>query len=214
MRTEVVTTMWSYPIKRAVIAGGAALILSTVAMGMTMAQQTAPPAGQTAPDRSNQGSFLDALARRLGLGTAQLQQAMSETRAELGLTGRPFDGRRQFRGDRPATAAATAIGISVEQLRQELPGKSLAQVAQAHGRNPADVATALKNAANQRIEQATGSGRISPERASQMSQRIAERIDAAMSHVVPEGGPRFEGPGGPERMPGPRPGLGEPGPLF
>jgi hypothetical protein len=110
------------------------------------------------------------------------------------------------------SAAATAIGITIEQLREELPGKSLAQVAQAHGRNPADVAAALKNAANQRIEQATTSGRISAERAAQMSQRIAERIDEGMSRVVPEGGFRFQGPGDRGRMRGMRPGSGEPEP--
>jgi hypothetical protein len=50
--------------------------------------------------------------------------------------------------------AAQAIGITPEQLRQQLPGKSLAQVATDHGKNPADVATALKTAANARIDQA------------------------------------------------------------
>jgi hypothetical protein len=39
-----------------------------------------------------------------------------------------------------------------------LPGKSLAQVAQAHGKNPNDVATALKNAAQQRIDQEVTAG--------------------------------------------------------
>ena len=49
--------------------------------------------------------------------------------------------------------AAQAIGITPQELRQELPGKSLADVAHAHGKNPADVATALKTAANQHIDQ-------------------------------------------------------------
>lgn len=53
-----------------------------------------------------------------------------------------------------ATVAAQAIGITPEELRQELPGKSLAQVAQAHGKNSADVASALKQAADARIDQA------------------------------------------------------------
>jgi hypothetical protein len=50
--------------------------------------------------------------------------------------------------------AAQAIGITPQQLRQELPGKSLAQVATANGKNPADVATALKTAASAHIDQA------------------------------------------------------------
>jgi hypothetical protein len=60
--------------------------------------------------------------------------------------------------------AAQAIGISPQQLRQEIPGKSLAQVAEAHGKNSADVASALKTAANQRVDQG---------------------IDRAMARVVP-----------------------------
>jgi len=39
--------------------------------------------------------------------------------------------------------------FSVAQLRQELPGKTLTQVATAHGKNPADVAGPLKNAEHQ-----------------------------------------------------------------
>ena len=50
--------------------------------------------------------------------------------------------------------AAQAIGVTPQQLRTELPGKSLAEVAQAHGKIAADIATALKNAADQRIDQA------------------------------------------------------------
>jgi hypothetical protein len=48
--------------------------------------------------------------------------------------------------------AAQSIGITPEQLRAELPGKSLAQVAEAHGKSPADVAAALKKAADARID--------------------------------------------------------------
>ena len=51
-------------------------------------------------------------------------------------------------------AAATAIGIPADQLRTELQGKSLADVATAHGKSANDVATALKNAAHTRIDQA------------------------------------------------------------
>ena len=61
-------------------------------------------------------------------------------------------------------AAAQAIGITVQELHQELPGKSLTQVAEAHGKSAADVAAALKTAAHARIDQ---------------------RIDQAMTRVVP-----------------------------
>jgi hypothetical protein len=47
-------------------------------------------------------------------------------------------------------AAATAIGIPVTQLQQELATKSLADVATSHGKSAVDVANALKNAAHAR----------------------------------------------------------------
>src|ERR1051326_7097300 len=62
-----------------------------------------------------------------------------------------------------SAVAAQAIGITPEQLHQELPGKSLAQVAEAHGKSADDVASALKTAAHARVDQ---------------------RIDRAMNHVV------------------------------
>jgi hypothetical protein len=58
--------------------------------------------------------------------------------------------------------AAQAIGITPQQLRTELPGKSLAEVAQAHGKSSADIATVLKSAADQRIDQAVN--RVVPQR--------------------------------------------------
>ena len=48
--------------------------------------------------------------------------------------------------------AAQAIGITPEELHQELPGKSLAQVAEAHGKTGAEVAAALKTADDARID--------------------------------------------------------------
>jgi hypothetical protein len=72
----------------------------------------------------------------------------------------PQTGRHS--GHRSAVAAE-AIGITPEQLHQELPGKSLAQVAEAHGKSAADVSSALKTAAHARVDQ---------------------RIDRAMNHVV------------------------------
>jgi hypothetical protein len=89
--------------------------------------------------------------------------------------------------------AAEAIGITPQQLMQELPGKSLAQVAQAHGRNPADVAAALTNRANQMIDRAVSSGWMSADQGNQAKQRIAERIQQRMDQVVPENSPLFRG---------------------
>ena len=179
-------------------------------LGLALAQQGATPTpgtpapGQTAPGRPGHQAFIDALARQLGITSERLQQAMTAARNEVGLTGGSFGGRHgPGRGGMDLTAAAQAIGISADQLRQELPGKSLAQVAQAHGRNPADVATALKNAANQRIDQAVANGRLNATQATDMKQRAAQRIDQLMNEVKTQFGPG--GPGRGNGVPGPGP---------
>ena len=72
-------------------------------------------------------------------------------------------------------------------------GKSLAQVAQAHGKTANDVATALKNAANQRIDQEVAAGRLTADQATQRKQDIATRIDQMVNQVRPQpGAPRGE----------------------
>ena len=85
-------------------------------------------------------------------------------------------------------AAATAIGITPQQLRTELAGKSLADVAKAHGKQPADVATALKNAAHTRIDQAVTAGRLTADQANTQKTQVDQRIDQQINQVVPQRG--------------------------
>lgn len=197
-------------VRRGILAGGAVLIVGGAAIGVASAQQPTPtpspratPPAQATP-RPGYQAFLEALARRLGITTERLQQAITEARNDVGLPQRGpgfgfgKHGRGFFFGGVDFSVAAQAIGISVDQLRQELPGKSLAQVAQAHGKNPADVATALKNAINQRIDQAVAAGKITADQASQAKQQAAQRIDQLMNQVVPQRGLR-----GPWRGPAP-----------
>ena len=178
--------------RRVLVAACAVLVLGGLAVGAAAAQATPTPtpSGQ-AP--SGYQAFVDALARRLGVTSANLQQAISQARADVGLpaNGQGFGpggrGRGGFGPD--LTTAAQAIGISADQLRQELPGKSLAQVAQAHGKNPTDVANALKNAANQRIDQDVTAGRLPSDQAAQRKQQASQRIDQLMNEVRQPGGP-------------------------
>ena len=159
--------MWTRQVRVRVITGAMVVALGVASIGFaagqsaTMAHAQQPTPGQSTGGPGRQ-AFVDAVARQLGITSERLQQAFTQARAELGLPGpggpggpggRRGPGRRGHGAGERLTAAAQAIGITVEQLRQELPGKSLAQVAQAHGKNPSDVATALKNAANQRIDE-------------------------------------------------------------
>lgn len=184
------------PLKRTMLAGAASLALVGATLGAVGAQQqpaasptpTAPAARQAQHDQ-----FLNTVAAKLGVTPDRLRQAMEQTRQELGIRdhqpGGP-GGPRGHGGPRLGfEVAARTIGISVDQLRQELAGKSLADVAQAHSVSPTTVANALKADANTRIDQAAAAGRIPADQVAQAKQRAAEQIDQSMTRQGPTGGP-------------------------
>jgi len=186
----------SFPARRGLAAAGAVLLLGGSAVGIAAAQSAPSPSpassGQTSQAASHHQAFIDALAKRLGISSATLQQAVGQARTDAGLPAGGFGFDHGGRGGfgRDLSAAAQAIGIPVTQLQQELARKSLAQVAQAHGKSPADVATALKNAAHQRIDQEVASGRLTADQATQRKQQVDQTIDQHLTDVVPQGGPR------------------------
>jgi hypothetical protein len=187
--------------RRGALGIGAALLLSAAGVGMVAAQQTpdatSTPSGQQAP-RPGPRAFLDALASRLGITPDTLQQAITDARTDVGAPdvgpgsrgGFPFPGHG-WRGPGPGVAldaAAPAIGITSDQLRQELSGSSLSAVAQAHGKDPADVANALKAAANTRIDQAVADNRLTADQAARIKDETAQRIDQLMTATRPAAG--------------------------
>jgi hypothetical protein len=197
--------------KRALAALGAAALLGVGAAGVAGAQT--PPATTTptpragAPATSSSQQFLDALAARLGIPADRLKQAIDEIRQSLGIPDRgdrsglpgPLGGRGgDFdRGGFGASlsVAAQAIGITADQLRQELPGKSLADVARAHNVDPARVATALKTDAAARVDQAVQAGRVAADQAATLKQQANTRIDQQMTQQTPAAGSRGAAPG-------------------
>ena len=200
--------MRNVPFKRTALAGVAGLALVGASLGVAGAQQaptasptptapaTRPATGQTPADhQARHDQFLAAVAAKLNVTPDRLRQAMEQTRTELGIPDRPSGGpgRGGFRAG--LDAAATALGISVDQLRQELPGKSLADVARARNVNPTTVANALKADANARIDQAAAAGRIPSDQVAAAKQRAAAEIDQRLTQQVPVGGAPTGGPG-------------------
>jgi AraC-like DNA-binding protein len=186
-----------FSLRRGLAASGAVLVLGGSAVGIAAAQTTpsAPPVTAQA-GQSGYQAFIDALAKRLGISSATLQTAIGQARTDAGLpaTGGfgPGDGPRGHGGPgggQDLSAAATAIGIPESQLQQELVTRSLADVATAHGKAPADVATALKNAAHARIDQDVAAGRLTAAQATQEKQQADQHIDQQMTQVRPQGGP-------------------------
>jgi hypothetical protein len=190
--------MRSIRFKKALVATFAAAVVAGAAIGVAAAQQTPTPT-PTQGQQSRQ-NFLNALAKRLNITVDQLQQAITGARQDAGLPaapngqGFPFGpgGPRGARGGfgrglfgESAQTVATTLGITTDQLRQELPGKSLAQVAQAHGHTDKDLITALTNAANTRIEQAVSSNKITADQGNQAKQRLSQNIPNLVSRTWP-----------------------------
>jgi len=201
-------------VSRVAIVAGAVLVLGGSAVGIAVAQTPPTPT----PNAQQQGyqKFVDALAKRLGITSQQLQGDISQARQDAGLPanggfgrgpGGPGGPRPGARGFVDLQAAATAIGITPQQLRTELAGKSLAQVATAHGKTANDVVSALTAAANTRIDQAQTSGRLTADQANTAKSDAANRINQLVNQAMPQGGPGGRGapgaPSAPGRGPGP-----------
>ena len=184
-------------LRRIAVAGVAVLVLGGSAVGIAAAQ--AQPSTTPSAQQSPYQKFITALAQRLNVTPQTLQDDISKARQDAGLPdrgqGQGFPGAfgrggpRGFGAGLDLNAAATAIGITPQQLRTELQGKSLSDVATAHGKNPADVATALKNAAHQRIDQMATNRNLSADQVNTMKTQVDQHIDQLMTQVLPQGGP-------------------------
>ena len=81
-------------------------------------------------------------------------------------------------------AAAAYIGVNPKALAAELKGKSLAQVATAHGKTAAGLKAALLAPFQARLDKAVTAGRISSADAQARLGRISARLDALISKTM------------------------------
>lgn len=83
--------------------------------------------------------------------------------------------------------AATTLGLSEDDLRTQLrDGKTLADIASAQGVSVDDLVAALVKAAQERIDQAVTDGKLTQERADELSKHLTERITARVNGERPE----------------------------
>ena len=122
--------------------------------------------------------------------------------------GRGGPGRR---GGPGLEVAATALGITADELRGELQsGSSMAEVATAHGVDVQKVIDALVADATIHLDAAVTAGKLTQAEADSKLADLTERITEHVNSVMPEGGPGMGGPGhGGPGMGGP--GHGGPG---
>jgi hypothetical protein len=170
-------------LKRGLIAGAAVLVLGGAAVGVTAAQ--AQPAPTATPSANPRQKFEEALANRLHVTVDQLRQAIQGARQDAGLPAPGANGRgpRGFAPPRgafaffgaEAQAVADLFKESTADLRAELPGNTLEDLAKKHGVSTTDLVTTIVQTADQHIDQIAKDRNLSADRASQLKQQISER---------------------------------------
>lgn len=179
------------------IGGGAAGLAFTGGTGLASAQTetTAPtPADSstttdTAPnDRPDRSAKLtEALAPLVSDGT--LTQAQADKVVETLNAAGPLGGGhgRGGRGGPGLEAAATALGLTADELRTELQdGSTVAEVASEKGVDLTTVTDAMLAEKKERLAEAVASGKITQEDADERLANAPERITAHVNGEIPE----------------------------
>jgi hypothetical protein len=139
------------------------------------------------------GAMRSALKARLDAAVAggKLTAAQANARLARGelLIDRVVNGRlaapKQRSGkSRLLNVAARYVGVTPKALRAELKaGKSLAQVATAHGKTVAGLKDTLLNPLKARLDKAVASGRITSAQAQARLDRLAARVDRLINRT-------------------------------
>lgn len=187
--------------RRAILAGGAALMLGGAAIGIVGAQEIPTPvlgdkhviafeAKLPGDFEERHRKFLEALAGKLGVESARLEQAIDEVSKEQGM---PFP----VLGKAPVAAVAISLGdeqrviaealnISTEQLQQEWKEKTLAEVAAAHNVDPQAVKDAVAAHRRAKIDELVQAGKLPAEKAERIKEHMDKAIDALLNHPLGE----------------------------
>lgn len=88
-----------------------------------------------------------------------------------------------------AKIVADTLGVTTQDLRAALQGgQSINEYATSLGKNPADVKTALVNAANTAIDKAVANGRIDQAKGDEIKSKVEARVDKVLDHHFGQGG--------------------------
>ena len=180
------------------IGGGAAGLAFTGGTGLASAQTetttTAPVDSSTATenapstDRPDLSAKLsEVLAPLVTDGT--LTQAQADKVVETLNAAGPLGGGhgRGGRGGPGLEAAATALGLTADELRTELQdGSTIAEVASEKGVDLTTVTDALLAATKERLAEAVASGKITQEDADERLANAPERITDHVNGEIPE----------------------------
>ncbi|HEX8770687.1 MAG TPA: hypothetical protein VF711_07965 [Acidimicrobiales bacterium] len=181
-------------------AAGAAVFNVPVVAG---AQSTTTAPSTVSADRTAPPWMTDALKKLVDAGTINQSQADAVSQALIAARpeGGPHGHGHGHRG-KNLDVVASAIGIDPAALRTELQsGKTIAEVAQAHGVDVQKVVDALVADLKTHLDAEVAAGRMTQAQADQKLADAPARITDMVNHKPPDGGP---GPGrhfGPDDAP-------------
>jgi hypothetical protein len=202
--------------KAKIVVGAAALLGATGAGAAVAASQDNSPSSESK-------AVIDAAAEQLGIPSSKLSDALKQalsdrvdaavaagrvTKADgdalkariqsddFPLFGGPHRGFGHFAFIGRLESAAGYIGITEAQLRTELEsGKSLAQIARAHGKSVDGLIDALVAAAKSKLDEAVSAGRLTKDQEAEMLSALKDRITSAVNSTHGPGEPHFRRPG-------------------
>jgi hypothetical protein len=198
-----------------IVVGAAALLAATGAGAAVAASRDSSPSSESK-------AVIDDAAKQLGIPSSKLSDALKQalsdrvdaavaagrvTKAEgdalkariqsndFPLFGGPHRGFGHFGFIGRLESAAGYIGITEAQLRTELEsGKSLAQVAKAHGKSVDGLIDALVAAAKDKLDNAVSAGRLTKAEETEMLSVLKDRISSAVNNTGGLGEPHFRHP--------------------
>jgi uncharacterized protein YidB (DUF937 family) len=194
---------------RKIVFGAAAAVLAAAGGGVAIASSDPSPA------EDNQAIINDA-AQQLGVSPSKLSDALKKALGDRvdaavaagRITKAEGDALKQRiqSGDHPLffgphrefghpgfgalDAAASYLGLTEAQLRTELEGgKTLAQVAQSHGKSVDGLVNALVADAKKHLDDAVAAGRLTRAQADQVLNGLHDRIASRVNSRAPDGPP-------------------------
>ena len=168
---------------------GAVVLLSGVALASGVMAPPSPVGGISADVNADVGRLASILNKLIQQGVITKDQAdkiVAAVRAAAG-TALPAAIKRDL-----VAEAANAIGIAPADLRQELPGKTLAMVAQAHGVSRDALVQMLVATVDADADKAVADKKITSEQADRLKKNAPDAIAKAVDRVVPQ--PKTAGP--------------------
>ncbi len=106
-------------------------------------------------------------------------------------------GPRGFRGGLPFDTIAGVLGLTVEELREQLAaGSSVADIADEQGVSVEEIVDAVLSDLNQHLDDLVADQHLTEERANDIRAGLAESIESMLRSSMPAGGFRFDGGSG------------------